>query len=40
MIAVLVFEASQSNGVRYRLAIGYGFHPWLASMMAYIGRLI
>ena len=35
----LILEASQPNGTRYRLGLGWIFHPKLASMVAVIVRL-
>jgi len=35
----LIFEASQPDGTRYRLGLGWIFHPKLASIVAVVVRL-
>jgi hypothetical protein len=39
MLVFLYLEASQSNGSRYRLGLGWLLHPKLASMMVLLVRL-
>jgi hypothetical protein len=37
--AFLILEASQSNGTRYRLVLGWHVHPKVASVIIALSRL-